>query len=66
MGKTAGGPRAGRTGRDRSLPENPVQPSFEVLLLPDGTVTFSWNSPDIQGMAESLGSPEFETPRWCG
>jgi len=41
-------------------------PELDIVLFPDGTATFSWNTPDIQEMAESLGSPEFVPPRWCG
>jgi hypothetical protein len=43
-----------------------VQPEFDIVLLPNGAAIFSWNSADIQEMAGLLGSPEFETSRWCG
>jgi len=39
---------------------------LDIVLFPDGSVIFSWNSHDIQEMADSLGIVEFETPRWCG
>ena len=39
---------------------------FDVLLLPEGTAIFSWNTSDIQDLARLLGVPEFDPPRWCG
>ena len=39
---------------------------FDVVISPDGTVTFSWNLPCIQEMAMLLGIPEPENPVWCG
>ena len=39
---------------------------WDVLLTPEGTVIFSWNTPDIQRFAKCVGDPEFEPPRWCG
>jgi len=56
-GPGRGSPRDGLLGSD---------PELDIVLFPDGTATFSWNTPDIQEMAESLGSPEFVPPRWCG
>ena len=39
---------------------------FEVVVSAEGTLIFSWNSPDIQDLARLLGVPEFDPPRWCG
>jgi hypothetical protein len=36
------------------------------LQIEEDEVLFSWNTPEIQEMAEALGVPEFETPRPCG
>lgn len=66
-GTHEGGSRSGRAGPAGPPPrEDPEPPSFEIVLLPGGNAIFSWNTPDIQGMAESLGVAEFEPPRWCG
>jgi hypothetical protein len=39
---------------------------FDVLISTEGTVTFSWNTRDIQNLARLLGTPEFDPPTWCG
>jgi len=38
---------------------------IEIQIQGD-EVFFSWNNPEIQEMAETLGVPELETPRPCG
>jgi len=43
-----------------------VEEEIEVCLSSDGTVIFSWNTPDIQELAMRLGTPQFDEPRWCG
>jgi len=62
--------RAAETGRRPEPPEpGPGQPpaeEIEVLLLEEGSVIFSWNTPDIQALAGLLGELEFETSPWCG
>ncbi len=65
-GETQEGP--GEPVRESRAPEAPraVHPEFDIVLLPDGTAIFSWNSANIQEMADHLGTPEFKTSRWCG
>jgi hypothetical protein len=36
------------------------------VQIEDDDVLFSWNTPEIQEMAEALGVPEFDSPRPCG
>jgi hypothetical protein len=43
-----------------------LEEEFDVFLQPDGTAIFSWNTQDIQDLAQALGCPDFDTPRWCG
>jgi len=50
----------------RSGPAVESPEEFEVLVSAEGTLVFSWNSPDIQDLARLLGVPEFDPPRWCG
>jgi hypothetical protein len=50
----------------RPAPDTEAVEEFDVDLLPDGQVLFSWNSPLIQEIGELLGAPEFDPPRWCG
>lgn len=38
---------------------------IEVLIDHEG-VTFLWNDPEIQEIAEELGEPIFKKPRPCG
>jgi hypothetical protein len=52
-------------GGDPRFGKAPAE-EFEALLSPDGTVIFSWNTPEIQRLAGLLGTPEFDPPRWCG
>jgi hypothetical protein len=67
--------RSPTQGEDQDPPRNRRRPAeacvgaprmVDVVLFPDGSVIFSWNSQEIQEMADSLGIVEFETPRWCG
>ena len=39
---------------------------IDVLLCSGGEVLFSWNTGEIQEMANLLGRPEFDPARWCG
>ena len=53
-------------GREKHARREARSEEFYVLLSPDGTAVFSWNTPDIQRIARRLGIAEFDPPTWCG